>query len=118
MRLIHSSLSLLYLLLAVLLPWLHMPMHSAAHQHEPGLVSSCDHNHTAPASESPESEKSQHHHHCALCQLAHVPAILPEVWVQIQNTGLVLSEPEPMLLPVEEVHVHPHQARAPPFQLI
>jgi hypothetical protein len=93
-------------------------MHGAAHQHEQKLENSCCHNHAEPASELPESEQSHKHHNCSLCQLTLVSVILPELWVQIQNTGIVLREPEAVLLPLEEIHVHSHQARAPPFQLI
>jgi len=116
MRLIHSSLSILYLLLAVLLPWLHMPMH--AHEHEPALVSSCGHNHAAPVSESPNSETPQEHRDCSLCQLTLVPATLPDLWVQVKNTGIVLLESAPVLLPIDAEFIQQHQARAPPFYLI
>ncbi|MDF7798789.1 hypothetical protein P4C99_04905 [Pontiellaceae bacterium B1224] len=118
MRLIRSSLSLIYLTLAVLLPWLHMPMHGEAHQHESNLVSSCGHNHAAPASEQPESEEPHHHDDCSLCELILVPADLPELCVHIKNTGISIQEAKPILLPVDEPHFHHQQARAPPFQLI
>lgn len=118
MRLIHSSLLLFYLLLAVLLPWLHMPLHGAAHQHEPTLVSACGHNHAAPASETPESDEPQEHHDCSLCKLTLVPSVLPDLWVHVKNTGISILESEPILLPADAPHIRRHQARAPPFQMI
>ncbi|MDF7809404.1 DUF2946 family protein [Pontiellaceae bacterium B12219] len=119
MRLIHSSLSFLYLLLAVLLPWLHMPMHShAAHEHELRVVCPCDQNHTAPASEIPESEEPHDHADCSLCQLTHIPVVLPELWVFIKNSGISILETEPILLPVDAESIQRHQARAPPVYLI
>ncbi|QBG48836.1 DUF2946 domain-containing protein [Verrucomicrobia bacterium S94] len=111
MNRIRTLLSLIYLLLVVLLPWLHMPLHAHKHVQETACSTGCTHSET-PADDSHE------HDDCGLCNLAAVPAELPPV----------LSVPKPFFVFIESLveeytfqtqeHWQPHQARAPPFMTV
>ena len=103
-----TILSTLYVLLMVIVPWLHMPLH--AHEQE-AVVSahdSCGHHH-GQQEKKPESTDD-----CGLCSLAVLSAELPEVLAAPQVLFTFSEAPG-----FQSENFYPsfqklHQARAPP----
>ncbi|MDZ8118799.1 DUF2946 family protein [Pontiella agarivorans] len=108
---IRLILSTTYLLLMVLLPWLHMPLHAHHDVLESACSSGCSHSET-PADDSHE------HHDCGLCHLVVVPVELPSIF----------TIPKPLFVLIESFAIEytftnqqprqPHQARAPPCMTV
>ncbi|WP_407947783.1 DUF2946 family protein [Pontiella desulfatans] len=110
MKSIRTFLSLLYLLLMVLLPWMHMPLHADVSE-ATTCASGCGH-HETPADDSDE------HDDCGLCNLAVVQAELPRVLL-VPKALHVFSEGWKATPTSYSAQVsQPHQARAPPFRSV
>jgi hypothetical protein len=110
-------LSTLYLLLAVLMPYLHMPLH--AHEHEAvqqETTCAAHHNHH----HADEKEAPEHHDgsDCRLCELTLLPADIPGVAYAPSYSGAlhsaVLTETTFFFT---QLHF-PHEARGPPFMTV
>ncbi|MBT8046653.1 MAG: DUF2946 domain-containing protein [Pontiella sp.] len=110
---VRTILSITYLLLMVLLPWLHMPLHGSEPADEIGSAhDTCAHHHDHQ-DEEPHEEGD-----CGLCGLAVLPAELPAA-LNIPAALYIFSD----ILEVRCGYVdisseRNHQARAPPFMTV
>jgi len=112
MSIIRSILALLYLLMMVLLPLMHLPLHTV--QSSSGSNSACSHDHdtSGPVEHNDTSDPL---HSCSLCKLMILAVDLPQP-LSVPNVSSVLEEIAGLSARFGgSSPLRPHQARAPPF---
>lgn len=107
-NLIRLFLSAFYLLLLVLLPWLHMPLHGQSDDEQVHTSHACDHHHS-------DEKPTQENDGCQLCSLAVVSIDLPQIF-SIPEALYTLTDASEYAVRISEPRIHvTHAARAPPY---
>lgn len=112
-NLIRTIISSLYLLLMVLLPWMHMPSHGQPAEEQIQTAHACGHHH-----HDHEDQENPERDDCGLCSLAVVPIDLPSLFVTPEVLLTFSNNPRFTLHVSDGPLSRLHQARAPPFMSV
>lgn len=103
----------------VLLPYLHMPLHSQENDAVRTPIQLTGHNdcdHHGPTDEAPLEQDTPDS--CSLCQLTILPVDLPIVQAISSPALTVVPPPETIISLNEAQRIALHQARAPPYMTV
>lgn len=105
---LRTILGTLYILLMVLIPWLHMPWHGHETKAQIDTHHACGHHHDHQEEEPTDSDP------CGLCNLVVVPVELPEILLAPRAIFTFSEPPSFRHENSTPVFQQLHQARAPP----